>query len=470
VRRIYTVLLFVVMASIDNTVLVLLPSMSLRIGSEFGVSSQELGWAIGLNRVLLAITAVFWGYRGDQSDRRRLMIVGTLTWVVPIALVLLSSSFSQLFLLIILAGLGLGCISTVGYSVITDLVAPRWRGMMLGLWGLAQGIGTLGGNLLIGLLPVSAHWSTPFGIMATVGAICCGLALFTVAPRKGGAEDALRELSDQGIEYDYRIQSADLPMILTKRSNRWLMLQGFLAQFTFGSLSLLPALLSARLVAQGQDLPQATALAALLVVVFQLGGVISIGWGWLGDRLQQRYPRARALLAAYGFWLAVPCYITLFWTPLPLMGAAEGTAGAVLIEQLGQNPWIWLALAASTLAAVFQATNAPNWFALVSEVNLPEHRGTAFSFINLASNMGAAIGVILVSTTFDWLRQVVSVPSNYAIGLTLFQLFFLPAGLCFWLAARSTPHDSAAMQATLRSRAAHAESPAHEPDVPVPAV
>ncbi|MBV9788855.1 MAG: MFS transporter [Chloroflexi bacterium] len=453
-RRIYTVILFVVMASIDNTVLALLPALTTRIGAELNVASQDLGLAIGLNRLVLALTAVFWGYRSDQSDRRRLMILGTLTWVVPVGLIVLAQSYTQLLLLMLAAGLGLGCISTVGYSVITDIVAPGWRGVLLGLWGLAQGIGALGGGLLIGLLPVSAAWSTPFGVMAAVGGVCSIAALFTVAPRKGGAEAALQNLADQGIDYDYRIQFADLPLILAKSSNRWLMLQGFLAQFAFGALSLLPALLAARMLTQGLDGARATGVAALLIVVLQLGGVISIAWGWLGDRLQARYPRARALLAAYGFWLALPCYIALFWLPLPLMGRLDGSASEILGQQLGGNPWFWLALLASTLATVFQATNAPNWFAMVSEVNLPEHRGTAFSFINLANNIGAAIGVILVTRIFDWLQRSIPTPDNYAIGLTLFQLFFLPAGLCFWLAARSTPHDVAQMQATLRDRAA----------------
>lgn len=463
-RRIYTVSLFVVMASIDNTVLALLPALTTRIGAELNVSSQDLGLAIGLNRVVLAITAVFWGYRGDQSDRRRLMILGTLTWVVPIGLIVLVRSYTQLLGLMLAAGLGLGCISTVGYSVITDVVAPRWRGVMLGLWGLAQGIGTLSGGLLIGLLPVSATWSTPFGAMAAIGVVCSIAALFTVAPRKGGAEAALQNLTEQGIDYDYRIKFDDLPLILAKSSNRWLMLQGFLAQFAFGALSLLPALLAAKMIAQGLDGVRATGVAALLIVVLQLGGVISIAWGWLGDRLQARYPRARALLAAYGFWLALPCYIALFWLPLPLRGQLDGSARAILGAQLGGNAWFWLALLASTLATIFQATNAPNWFAMLSEVNLPEHRGTAFSFINLANNLGAAIGVILVTRTFDWLKSTIPAPDNYAIGLTLFQLFFLPAGLCFWLAARSTPQDIAQMQATLSSRAAQALATPHQND------
>jgi hypothetical protein len=231
------------------------------------------------------------------------------------------------------------------------------------------------------------------------------------------------------------------------------MLQGLLAQFTYGSLTWIAALLTAKLVAQGVDLVLANGIAALLWVLLQLGGIFSLLWGWLGDRLQQHSRRARALLAAYGFWAALPCYLLLFWAPLPLIGGANGAPLQVVVAQLGSNLWWWLALMAATLAVAAQATNAPNWFAMVSEANLPEHRGTAFSFITLANNAGRALGAFLVAATFDRLQTAVPAPANYALGLSLFQLFFIPAGLCFWFAAQSAPRDVAAVQSTLRRRA-----------------
>ena len=453
-RRIYTVVLFVVMASIDNTVLALLPTMTPRIRDELGVSNQMLGLIIGVNLVVVAVTALFWGYRSDQTDRRRLLIVGTLAWVAPIVLVPFSTSLAAFFALMVLAGLGLGCVSTVGYSIITDLVPERRRGLMLGVWGLSQGIGALVAPLLVGLTAADAGWRAPFGFMAAVGLACSGLALFAISPRKGAADEALQALADEGAAYDYRITRGHLPLVLGRRSNRWLMLQGFLAQFAYGSLTWLAALLTAKLAAQGVGVSLANSIAALLVVMLQLGGIVSIFWGWAGDRLQQHSPRARALIAAYGFWVALPCYLLLFWAPLPLEGAAEGSAWSIVLAELGRNGWWWLAVLAATFAVIAQSTNAPNWFAMVSEVNLPEHRGTAFSFITLANNVGRACGAFLVGITFDYLERAVPSPTNYALGLSIFQLFFIPAGICFWLASRTAPEDGAAVQATLRRRVA----------------
>jgi MFS transporter, Spinster family, sphingosine-1-phosphate transporter len=465
-RRIYTVVLFVVMASIDNTVLALLPAVAPSIREEFAVADRMVALIVGINLLVVALAGLMWGYRSDQADRRRLLLIGTLAWALPVGLVPWIDSYVAFFGLMILAGLGLGCISTVGYSIITDLVPERWRGLMLGVWGLAQGIGSLTAGILVGRMVADSGWRAPFGLMATVGLICAGLALLALSPRKGGADEALRNMG----EYRYRIKRDDLPAIFRKPSNRWLMLQGFLAQLAYGPLFLVVVLLTARLTAQGLPVSQANGVAALLWVVFQLGGIISLLWGWLGDRLQRRNPRARALMAAYGFWVAIPAYLLLFWSPLPLTGSTIGNATQIFGAQLASNAWWWLAILGATVAVAAQATNAPNWFAMVSEVNLPEHRGTAFSFVTLANNVGRALGTLLVGVTFDLLQRVLAAPTNYALGLTIFQLFFIPAGLCFWQASRTAPRDAAEVQQTLRSRAAGQDHPPESLTSPAPAV
>ena len=53
-RRVYTLVLFVVMASIDNTVLTLLPELAPRIRHEFGVSNHRLGLLMGPSLAVVA--------------------------------------------------------------------------------------------------------------------------------------------------------------------------------------------------------------------------------------------------------------------------------------------------------------------------------------------------------------------------------------------------------------------------------
>ena len=56
------------------------------------------------------------------------------------------------------------------------------------------------------------------------------------------------------------------------------------------------------------------------------------------------------------------------------------------------NPWMLLLFVLSFFASAAQSANTPNWLALITDVNLPEHRGTAFSVANLFNSLGRTIG------------------------------------------------------------------------------
>ena len=343
----------------------------------------------------MAVTGLIWGYRGDQIDRRRLLILGTLAWVIPVLLTGLVNTYETLFLTQALSGFGLGCIATVGYSIVTDLIPPRWRGLAMSMWGLSQGAGGLVGSVLAGALVVRYSWHMPFLVVAGAGAVLAVLGLLAERPTKGAADPELRALIERGEEYAYQIQWQDLPAIIGRPSNRWLMLQGFIAQFAFGSLLWVQTLYVARLTAQGHATEQATAIAALLAMVFQFGGITSVLFGWLGDRYQRRTLRARPFIAGMGMLLSVPLYLFLFFLPIPISPtdtSAFGDVVSLVTFELGRSPALWLVLIVSFLALATNSANAPNWFAMVSDVNLPEHRGTVFSLVNLANNIGRAAG------------------------------------------------------------------------------
>src|SRR5438552_2343675 len=119
---------------------------------------------------------------------------------------------------------------------------------------------------------------------------------FTYNIRRGQSEPELARLFEAGGEYDHRISRRDLPYIANRRTNVWLVLQGLTAQITFGSLVWLPRLFQAKVQAQGYSESVAIQVGALFATLFQLGGVLSIVGGLIGDRLQRRTPRGRALV------------------------------------------------------------------------------------------------------------------------------------------------------------------------------
>src|SRR5690606_14839818 len=133
--------------------------------------------------------------------------------------------------------------------------------------------------------------------------------------------------------------------------------------------------------------------------------------------------------------------------------------GAVVVgvlRSLVTEPTLGATFLVALVAIGLVSANSPNWYALIAEVNPPEHRGTAFSVGNLVNGVGRTIGADLTVRTFDALGRALPPPANYAVGLAVFQLFFLPTGIMFWLASRTAPRDIATVRRMLRTRAAQA--------------
>ncbi|MBV9787418.1 MAG: MFS transporter, partial [Chloroflexi bacterium] len=85
-QRSFSVAVFVLLASIDNTILTMIPSALPLIGDDLAVSEAALGLAIGAQLLVMALTAVGWGYLSDRLDRRTVLTLGTLAWAIPIGL------------------------------------------------------------------------------------------------------------------------------------------------------------------------------------------------------------------------------------------------------------------------------------------------------------------------------------------------------------------------------------------------
>jgi MFS transporter, Spinster family, sphingosine-1-phosphate transporter len=224
----------------------------------------------------------------------------------------------------------------------------------------------------------------------------------------------------------------------------------------------LPRLFQARAEAQGYSEATAIVIGSFFATMFQLGGVLSIVGGLVGDRLQRRTPRGRALVAAFGILAAVPLYLVLFFTPVRVDvpdGASAGTILTGVLAGIFTEPTVALGFATALLALALTSANSPNWFALIADVNPPEHRGTVYSLGNLVNGVGRAAGNGLVGVATRALAGAFPPPLNYAVGLAAFQLFFVPTGFMYYAASRSSPGDIAAVKQLLHERVEKARTP-----------
>ena len=449
-HRVYSVVVFVILASLDNVAIGLVPPLYGSIGDTFGVGEGHIALATTIMFLISAVAAIGFAYAGDRTDRKPVLILGTAIWVAGTAWSGLSGGYGSFLLAQVVAAFGLGAVASVSFAVVSDLISPKRRGLVMSFWGLSQGVGTLAGTLLGGLLGHD-DWRKPFLVAAAAGVIATIAYVFTYNVPRGESQPELA-----GVEYDERIHPDDLPVILGRRTNIWLIFQGFTAQIALGSLVWLPILFSARAEHQGYSPGTAVLVGSVFATLFQLGGALSILGGLAGDRLQRRTPRGRALVAAVGVLAAVPFYVVLFFVPMTIDvpdGASSGRVIRAVLEDVLTQPTVGFCLITAVFALMLTSANSPNWFALIADVNPPEHRGTVYSMGNLVNGFGRAGGNATVGVAFGGLAGAFPPPLNYAVGLAGFQLFWIPTGVMFWLASRTVAKDMADTHASLLAAA-----------------
>ena len=159
---------------------------------------------------------------------------------------------------------------------------------------------------------------------------------------------------------------------------------------------------------------------------------------------------------------AIPFFVGFFFIPLHGLDIpvdeGSGTIFLGTLASLFTNPYAAAAFLLSVAALAFTSADSPNWYALISDVNLPEHRGTVFGLGNLSNGVSRTLGNGLTAVAAGLLTARFPAPLNYAVGLTVFQLFFIPTGLCYLKASKTCPSDIARVRGLLAERGGQAGS------------
>src|SRR3954453_20964494 len=177
-HRVYSVVVFVILASLDNVAIGLVPPLYRSIGDDFGVGEAGIALATTIMFLISAVAAIGWAYAGGRPDRKPVLMLGTVIWVIGTAWSGLSTGYASFLLAQVTAAFGLGAVASVSFAVVSDLISPRRRGLVMSFWGLSQGVGTLAGTLLGGLLGHD-DWRKPFLVASAAGVIATVAYVFT---------------------------------------------------------------------------------------------------------------------------------------------------------------------------------------------------------------------------------------------------------------------------------------------------
>ncbi len=179
--------------------------------------------------------------------------------------------------------------------------------------------------------------------------------------------------------------------------------------------------------------------ATFVLLILGIGTAIGtlIG-GFAGDYFEEKIRGGRALLSGIGITIGMIASISLILYPLP--------------SEPGILTWIGLILFTLT-ALQFISFADPNVRAIISQVNLPEDRGTIFGIFNVIDNSGKAIGPLLGGTLIWLFKNFGYVePVAYKYTLIIGALFWVPSALIWlWIRFRY-PEDRDEIKDTLKYR------------------
>ena len=457
-RTVYAIIVFLALACFDFMILGLFPPMFSSISADLGVHISSLGFVLAWNIFVTSVSAVAWGYLAGKYNRKMLIMTGTILWSASVFLTSRADSYSQLVIYQTITGLGLGCISSIGYSMLTDYVPHKLRGTILSLWGISQGFGAIAGALLASIVSSSSNdWRVPFEIVSVIGLVLILLYIFVKEPGKGASDPELHQVFEVGFEYDYTLELDSVKKLLRKKSNIYLFLEAFFYNIATGTLIWLPTLYLSKIMEQGYSAGTATVASGYFYALFQIGGLTATLIGYYGDKLQKESLRARARFASIFMFLAIPAYIAMYFLPMKNLQLPDaGSSISILFGMLHQiilNPWVGGIFLLSIVACQALSSNGANWIALITDVNLPEDRAAAYSLGNLANGLGRTIGNAAFSFILVAVSRYMPSPLNYEWTLTIFQLFFIPAGFLYLWMSKHNKRDINRVKSTLRVRA-----------------
>ena len=145
-----------------------------------------VAWAIWLQSAYLvpyAAVLPLLGRAGDLFGHRRVMIAGTIVFLVASAVCAFSPSFAILLIGRAVQALGSAALMPNGMAVITAVFPSRQRGQALGIWSAAGSAGVLAGPTVGGLLVNQVGWPGIFWVNLPFGALIA-LALWRGLPAR----------------------------------------------------------------------------------------------------------------------------------------------------------------------------------------------------------------------------------------------------------------------------------------------
>ncbi|WP_245635959.1 MDR family MFS transporter [Herbiconiux solani] len=145
-----------------------------KIIGDLGGTQSGYTWVVTATLLATTVSTPIWGKLADLTNRKLLIQISLVIFVVGSGLAGLSQSTEMLIFFRVLQGLGAGGLTALVQVAMADIIPPRERGRYMGLLGAVMAVATVGGPLLGGVITDSIGWrwnfyiAVPFAVAAII--------------------------------------------------------------------------------------------------------------------------------------------------------------------------------------------------------------------------------------------------------------------------------------------------------------
>ncbi|MHA6298864.1 MDR family MFS transporter [Devosia sp. CAU 1758] len=167
------------LASLGQTIVsTALPSIVGQLGG-----LEHLTWVVIAYLLSSTVVAPIYGKLGDLYGRKIVLQAAIVIFLVGAVLSAMASSMTFLILARAIQGLGGGGLMVVAVTVVADIIPPRQRGKVQGLFGAVFGVATVVGPLLGGVIVEHSSWQWIFLINVPLGVLALAIIAMALKPR-----------------------------------------------------------------------------------------------------------------------------------------------------------------------------------------------------------------------------------------------------------------------------------------------